>query len=173
MSTQELSVVYGQLSREREAVLATGLAEELYPDDPEQDSSFLYAEFTPASLSLETGLAHTALAEQYPGPGYEHKAAGIFARVDDMTSPVPDRIRFEVVNHQARTAVLMGDLDAFEGYMNRGIEGVVLLGSGQRRREMRAALRLALNLWPRETRMKALTDGVQQVIGADVMKGSG
>jgi len=169
----ELSVVYGQLSREREAVRATGLAEELYPDDPEQDPSFLYAEFTPASLSLETGLAYAALAEQYPGRGYEHKAAGIFARVDEMTSAVPDRIRFEVVNHQARTAVLTGDLDAFEGYMNRGIEGVVLLASGQRRREMQAALRLALNLWPRETRMKALTDGVQQVIGPDAIKGSG
>lgn len=169
----ELSVVYGQLSREREAVRATGLAEELYPDDPERDPSFLYAEFTPASLSLETGLAYSALAEQYPGRGYEHKAAGIFARVDEMASSVPDRIRFEVVNHQARTAVLTGDLDAFEGYMNRGIEGVMLLGSGQRRREIQAALRIALNLWPRESRIKSLTDGVQLVLGTDEIKGSG
>jgi tetratricopeptide (TPR) repeat protein len=155
----ELSVVYGQLSREKDAIRATGLAEELYPDNPEQDWSFLYAEFTPASLSLESGLAYAALAEQYPGRGYQNKAAEIFARVDQMTTAVPDRIRFEVINHQARTAVLRGDLDAFETYLNRGLEGVVLLGSGQRRHEIQAALEQARNVWPREARVKALSDG--------------
>jgi transcriptional regulator with XRE-family HTH domain/tetratricopeptide (TPR) repeat protein len=155
----ELSVVYGQLGREAEAIRATGLAEELYPDHPEQDRSFLYAEFTPASLSLENGLAYAALAEQYPGRGYQNKAAQIFSRVDQMSSAVPDRIRFEVINHQARTAVLLGDLDAFEIYMQRGFEGVVLLSSEQRRREIQVALQYARDAWPREKRIKALNDG--------------
>ena len=44
----ELAVVYGQLGREQDAIRAAGQAEELYPDDPQDDPSFLYAEFTPA-----------------------------------------------------------------------------------------------------------------------------
>ncbi len=166
----ELSVVYGQLSREKEAVRAIGVAEELYPDNPEQDPSFLYAEFTPASLSLESGLAYAALAEQYPGRGYQNKAADIFARVDEMTS-APDRIRFEIANHQARTAVLMGDLDKFESHINHGIEGIVLLGSGQRLREARAALTQAVKVWPREARVRAISDGLQFVAGSGIGKG--
>jgi tetratricopeptide (TPR) repeat protein/transcriptional regulator with XRE-family HTH domain len=168
----ELSVVYGQLSREKDAIRATGLAEELYPDNPEQDRSFLYAEFTPASLSLESGLAYAALAEQYPGRGYEDKAAEIFGRVDRMTSAVPDRIRFEIINHQARTAVLRGDLDAFEMYLNRGLDGVVLLGSGQRRREMQAALGQARKVWPHEARVMALSDGAHILTRSSGIGGS-
>jgi tetratricopeptide (TPR) repeat protein len=162
----ELSVVYGQLGREDDAIRATGLAEELYPDHPEQDRSFLYAEFTPASLSLETGLAYAALAEQYPGRSYQNKAAEIFSRVDRMTF-VPDRIRFEIINHQARTAVLLSDLDTFEMYLNRGLEGVALLGSEQRRREVQVALHHARKEWPRETRIKALAEGVH--LAADLV----
>ena len=60
----ELSVVYGQLRREQDAIRSARLAEQLYPDYPEQDRSFLYAEFTPASLTLEHGLAYVALADR-------------------------------------------------------------------------------------------------------------
>src|SRR5260370_23056384 len=103
----ELAVVYGQLRKERDAIRSSGLAGELYPDHPEQDRSFLYAEFTPASLSLEQGLAYVALAEQYPDRDYKRKAADIFASVERSRSAVPARIRFEIINHQTRTAVLL------------------------------------------------------------------
>lgn len=65
----ELAVAYGQLRREQESIRSAGLAEEIYPDHPEEDRAFLYAEFTPAPLALERGLAYVALAEQYPGRG--------------------------------------------------------------------------------------------------------
>jgi tetratricopeptide (TPR) repeat protein len=119
----ELAVVYGQLGREQDAIRAAGQAEELYPDSPEEDPSFLYAEFTPASLALERGLAYVALAEQFPGRGYQHKAAAIFDRAGQPAHAIPDRIRFEIVNHQAGIAVLLGDLDAFETFMSCGRPG--------------------------------------------------
>lgn len=163
----ELAVVYGQLRRESDAIRSAGMAEELYPDTPEQDRSFLYAEFTPASLVLEEGLAYAALAEKYPDRGYKRKAADIFASVERSESAIPDRIRFEIINHQARTAVLLNDLDAFETYINRGLDGVVLLGSKQRRREMMTALQRAKNAWPRERRVRSLGERLQLISGGD------
>ena len=162
----ELSVVYGQLRREQEAIRSAGLAGELYPDYPEQDRSFLYADFTPASFTLEQGLAYLALAEQFPGRGYQHKAAGIFGQIDRATAAAPDRIRLEIINHQAATAVLVNDLDGFETYMARALDGAVLLASRQRQREIRTAWQRATAAWPREPRLKALSDRLTLTAGS-------
>jgi len=153
----ELSVVYGQLGRERETLESAELAEQLYPVRPEHDPSYLYAEFTRASLILEQGLAYAALAQRRPERGYQQTAANVFARIEQAAqTPIPDRIKYEIINHQASTAVLLGDLEAFEDYVTRGVEGAILLGSKQRQREVRAAWRLANESWPTEPRLKAL-----------------
>lgn len=158
----ELAVVYGQLGREQNSIRAAAEAEELYPDRPELDPSYLYAEFTPASLVLERGLACIALAEQFPGHSYGKTAASVFARATSPMPAIPDRIRFEIVNHQATTAVLLGDLDAFAGFLTQGLDGVALLGSRQRLREMQATWRRAHQRWPNEPRVRALGDGLRQ-----------
>jgi tetratricopeptide (TPR) repeat protein len=161
----ELAVVYGQLKREQDAIEAVELAGELYPDYPEQDRSFLYAEFTPASLALEQGLTYLALAEQQFGRYYKTRASDVFARVGKMPSTqVPDRIRFEIANHQARTAVLLDDVDAFESHIENAAGGVALLESRQRQRELNAAWQRGLAAWPREGRVKAI--GARLRIGA-------
>jgi tetratricopeptide (TPR) repeat protein len=154
----ELSVVYAQLGRASEAIRAAGLAEELYPDQPEQDQSFLYAEFTPASLTLEQGLAYVALARQRADQGYAQRAADIFMRLNTTPAAVPDRIRFEIINQQAATAVYLNDLEAFEAYMTSALDGVALLGSKQRQKEAGQAWVLATEKWPGEPRMRALTE---------------
>jgi tetratricopeptide (TPR) repeat protein len=158
----ELSVVYGQLNREQDTVRSAELAERLYPDHPEQDPSFLYAEFTPASLTLEQGLAYVALAERHPSRGYERKAADIFCGLNNTGSPsVPDRIRFEIVNGQAKAAVLLNDIDAFETHLHEGLDGAMQLGSRQRMRELQHAWQDARVKWPNERRIKALTERLQ------------
>lgn len=157
----ELSVVYGQLGREQESMRSSGMAEELYPDNPEQDPSFLYAEFTPASLTLERGLAFAALAEKFPGRNYEDKAAEMFGRLNRITAAVPERIRFEIINHQAATAVLRNDLEAFQSYIGEAIEGATLLASKQRMRELQAALHKAVEVWPGEPKVRALSEGIR------------
>ena len=165
----ELAVVYGQLGREQDSVRAAAEAEELYPEHPEQDPSYLYAEFTPGSLALERGLACIALAEKFPGRGYGETAASVFAQAAVPGPAVPDRIRFEIVNHQARTAVLLGDLDAFEGFMAQGLEGAALLGSRQRLRETRATWLRAQQQWAGEQRLRALRDGLRQNAAAEAL----
>ncbi len=163
----ELAVVYGQLGREHDSIRAAGQAEELYPDRPEEDPSFLYAEFTPASLTLERGLAYVALAERFPGRGYQQKAAGIFGGAMQPGPAVPDRIRFEIINHQASTAVLLGELDAFEAFLGQGLDGAALLGSRQRLREMQTTWHRAMARWPAEERVKALGEGLRRAVSAE------
>jgi len=158
----ELSVVYGQLNREQDAIRSAERAEQLYPDHPEQDPSFLYAEFTPASLTLEQGLAYMALAEKHPSHGYAQKAADIFNSLNQAVSTtVPDRIRFEIVNGQARAAVLLNDIDSFEMHLHQGIDGAVMLGSRQRMRELQQAWQDAKAKWPNERRIKAFSERLQ------------
>lgn len=153
----ELSVVYGQLGRERETLESAELAERLYPHMPEHDPSYLYAEFTRASLTLEQGLAFAALAQRRPERGYQNTAATIFASIEQAgQAAVPDRIRYEIINHQASTAVLRRDLDSLEGYIARGVEGALLLRSKQREKEIRAVWHLANQTWRSEPRLKAI-----------------
>jgi tetratricopeptide (TPR) repeat protein len=156
-ATAELAVVYGQLGQERRALESVEMAESLYPEMPEQDPSYLYAEFTRASLTLEQGLAYAALARRAPKHGYQHTAAEVFGRIEDASSnAVPERIRYEIINHQASTAILRQDLDAFESYVVRGIDGAVILNSKQRKKEVRTAWRLANTVWPNESRLLAI-----------------
>lgn len=163
----ELAVAYGQLGREQDAIRAAGQARELYPDCPEDDPSFLYAEFTPASMALEQGLAHLALAGHFPDRGYQQRAAEIFGLAGQSARAIPERIRFEIVNHQAETAVLLGDLEAFEGFMSYGLDGIALLGSRQRLKEMQATWHRATARWPGEKRVKALAEGLRHAPGTD------
>jgi hypothetical protein len=85
---------------------------------------------------------------------------------DNGSAAIPDRIRFEIINYQARTAVLLNDLDAFETCVRRGSEGVALLESRQRQKEMQVAWQRANERWPHERRLKALGDDLRPVIGA-------
>ncbi len=151
----ELSVVYGQLDRVNEAVRSAETAGETYPDDPKEDPSYLYAEFTPASLALERGLAYLALAGHHSKHSYQDQAFEIFTVIDRSSSPdIPDRIRFEIVNHLARASVLLNDAEAFDCYIRRGIEGAIQLGSRQRAKEARSAYLHASEKWPHERRLE-------------------
>lgn len=157
----KLAVAYAQLGRDEDAIRAVGLAEEGYPDDPQDDPSYLHAEFTPASLARDEGLAYLALAESHAGRGYPQKAAEVLAMIDRPGSPAaPDRIRTEIANHRARAAVLLDDLDAFEIHIHRGIDGAEILGSKQREREAHAAWKQASLRWPAERRVKAIGERI-------------
>lgn len=160
----ELAVVYGQTKRVPEAIRSAALAEEAYPGEPEQDPSYLYAEFTPSSLTLERGLLFLAVAEQYPARGYQRKAAEVFSQMNsNALANAPDRIRFEITNVQARAAVLLDDLEAFTAHLSQGLNGAVILQSTQRQREVALALSGAVQKWPDEPRIEELGSQFKQI----------
>ena len=156
----ELAVVYAQLGQEQEALHFMEVAQKVYPEHPENDPSFLYAEFTPASMILEEGLTHLALAQHYPNREYGKNAWSTFVRIEEPQSQVsvPRRIFFEITNQQAETALVLGDQELFRAYLEKGIQGANTLNSKQRRREAIETYKKALGIWSREPRVKELAD---------------
>lgn len=156
----ELAVVYAQQGQEQEALHFMDLAQKAYPKHPEDDPSFLYAEFSPASMILEEGLTHLALAQHYPDRVYGKKAWSTFARIKgpQLGVPVPSRIFFEIVNQQAETALVLRDQELLRTYLEKGLQGANALSSKQRRREAIEIYKKAQNIWPRESSLKELAD---------------
>lgn len=157
----ELAAVYGQLGREQDALRSAGHAEEIFPDHPDDAPSFT-PDLSAAMLGLKQGLAYLALAEQHDGRGYQRRAADVLGRIDQVPpAAVSDRVRYEIANHQARAAVLLDDMESFELYIYRGLDGVVLLSSKQRLREAQQAWQMATQRWPNERRLAAVTERLQ------------
>ena len=154
----ELSVACAQQNREGEAMQFLSLAGQDYPAHPENDPSFLYAEFSPSSMILEKGRVHLALTEHQPNGQYPQQAWETFADIETDPSKlvISERIRYEIVNYQAETALALRDRDLCCDYVERGALGAVVLGSVKRRKEVIATRSKALKLWPHEGRVKEL-----------------
>lgn len=154
----ELAVVYAQQKQEQEALRYMSLAQEIYPEYPEGDPSFLYAEFTPSSMILEEGLTHLALAQHYSDRAYPQQTWEVFSRFERLSVTVPERIRVEIINNQAKTALAMNDMDVFCNRIEQGVYGAKALGSKRRRQEALDVYKEARQLWPNELRIKELAD---------------
>ncbi|HEU5382333.1 MAG TPA: BTAD domain-containing putative transcriptional regulator [Ktedonobacteraceae bacterium] len=154
----ELSVTYAQQNREDEAVQYLRLAAQEYPVCPEDDPSFLYAEFSPSSMILEKGRVHLALTQYQPDGPYSKRAWEIFAGVGTGPSKliISERIRYEIVNYQAETALALRDRDLCCDYLEQGARGAAVLGSAKRRKEVLVIRSKALKLWPHDGRVKEL-----------------
>lgn len=152
----ELAVVAAQEGQAREALMYLEQGHEVYPEYPERDPSFLYAEFSPASLILEEGLAYLALSSHLPSDSYGKQAWKTFEQLEVLQAQgvIPERILYEIVNHQAETALILREQEAFEVYLKQGIEGARLLNSQQRRQEIVNIYKKAREtVWPNEARI--------------------
>jgi tetratricopeptide (TPR) repeat protein len=157
----ELSGAYAKQGLEQEALRFLGMSQEEYPSNPENDPTSLYAEFTPSSFILDQGFAYLALSRYRPDGGYQRQAwdaFGLLAKHENGSDAVPQRIRIEIINQQAMTAVELGELDLLVPYLIEGVQGAEMLGSAQRRREAWEAWQRALHVWPRERRVAELVE---------------
>ncbi len=156
----ELAVVYAQQAQEQEALRYMSLAQEVYPEHPEADPSFLYAEFSLSSMVLEKGLTLLALGQHYPHGRYRQQAWETFTQIETPRPVflVPERTRLEIINYQAKTALTFSDLDKFCDYLEKGAMGAKALGSEKRRGEAIEVYKEARSVWPNEPRVKELAD---------------
>lgn len=156
----EQAVASAQANQEQEALRSLGLAQEGYPEHPERDPGFLYAEFHPASMSMEQGRVYLALAHHSPQRNYAHLAWKTFAAIEQQSSPftTPPRILLEITNYQAETALLQRKVDVCSTYLEKGIIGARALGSEKRLEEASRIQKRAQRLWPGEPCIKALED---------------
>lgn len=157
----ELAVVSAQLGQEQEALSYQSIAHRIYPEHPEQDLSFFYAEFSPASAILEEGLVYLALTSHYPNRRYAQRAWNAFVQIESLQSQaiVPERIFYEILNHQAEVALALRDRELFCSLMQRAIPGARHLNSQQRRQEAITIYNDAShNVWPHELQVRELKD---------------
>lgn len=132
-----------------EALHYLGSSHEVYPNKPENDPTFLYADCPYPVLSLYQGLAYMDFNQ--PKEAYH-----AFSQVEKLpaTIIVPERIRLEIINHKAKAAIALGDLDLSTASITTGVNGAKTLGSQKRYSEAREAYQQMVVKWPKEQVVK-------------------
>ncbi len=148
-----MSNVHAQCGQEQEAIRCLRLAQEVFPETPENDPSFLFADGGQFTLTLWEGLTRLDLDQP-------REAWNALAQIERLppTIIVPERMRLEIINHRAAAAVVLGDQERFCAYIEAGVTGAKNLGSERRYNEAFEVYKLAKRLWHNEPRIKELQD---------------
>ena len=113
----------------------------------------LYADFGHPLHILYEGITHLALNQP-------EAAWNALSRIETLQSSVivPERIRLEIVNHQAQAALILKDQERFTASLIEGITGAQVIGSEKRQQEARDIYRQAHTLWSHDTRVQELAE---------------
>lgn len=148
-----MSDALAQCSQEQEALRFLSIARESFPDAPEDDPGYLYADSGLYSLLLWEGLIHLDL-------DMPKEAEKAFARVDGLSPKieVPERVRIEFLTYQAATYIALRELDQSCIYIEASAKSAIALGSERRYSEAFDTYQQMRQVWMYEPRIKALTD---------------
>ena len=102
-------------------------AYEIFPNRPEDDPNYLFADAGIFTLELYEGLIYLDLKK-----GKEAYSA--FSQIEKALSTiiVLERIRLEIVNHQGRAAIMKNNLDEYVASRKAGMTGAVAIKSRKR-----------------------------------------
>ncbi len=146
-----LAVAYAHVGQKQNSLTYMGLAHDTFPDYSETDENFSYAEFDRSQMILWGGITHAQI-------GKTAKALDIFNRIEQLGTIVSERLRIEIFNHRARTAIVSGDLEQGSTYVESGITGAKAIGSQRRYKEAYENYNQMALLWPQEKRVKELRE---------------
>jgi tetratricopeptide (TPR) repeat protein len=126
---------FGKNERIQEALRYIGLAYGSFPQKPENDPSYRYADFGLFALLEHDGLIHLSV-------GQPREALNAFAQTEGKQSirAIPERIRLEMVNYQAEAAIDSNDQERYVQYLEEGITGAVAINSQKRLNEVISTL---------------------------------
>ena len=144
---------YAQFEREQEALRCIRQAYESFPEQPEADPTFLYADCGYFTLVLWEGLMYLDL--QQP-----KDADKVFTRIDGLQPKlrVPERVRIEFLNYQAETFVALRDMERSYAYLEAAVKASLALGSERRYTQAGEVFQKMCVVWPHETRVKTLRE---------------
>ena len=141
-----------QCGQKQEALRYLGLARETFPPSPEYDPAFLYADAGFFSLALYEGLTFLGIEEP-------EKAWNAFSQIEKYPkNATPERVRIEIINLQAETAVVASDLERFYDRIEVGRNGAIAMGSEKRYQEAYEAYKHGKQIWRNEPRIKDLAE---------------
>lgn len=148
-----LALAYAQCDQKQEAFRYLGLAKDTFPEKPEDDLGFAYADCGISSLNHYGGLIYL----QFNQP---KEAWKIFAGVERLKTKivVPERTIIEIVNCQAEAAVVQRDLELACAHVQAGVAGAVKLKSEKRFNDTLSVYKQMRLIWPHEQPVKALAE---------------
>lgn len=113
----------------------------------------LYADFGQPLHILYEGITWLTLNQP-------ETAWNVLSRIETLQSSVvvPERIRLEIVNHQAQVALTLKDQERFTTSLITGITGAQAIHSEKRCQEARDIYTQAQVVWPHEARVRELED---------------
>lgn len=144
-----LAVAHAHVAQKQDSLKYLGLANDTFPDHPETDPSFSFAEFGRPWMILFEGITLSQL-------GQTQQALNIFDQIEQPALVVPERIRIEIINQRAKTAIFAGDLEQGAAYVETGLMGAKALGSQRRYSEAYENFQQMSLLWPQEKRVTEL-----------------
>lgn len=149
----KMAVTYAQCGHDQDALQYIRMAQEHFPEHPEQDPCFPYADCGQSTLPIWEGLVYLDL-------GQPKEASNAFERIERFSDPVviSERARIEAINHQAEAAIALGDQERFRMYIEMGVKRATVLGSEKRYNEARGIYRQAKLIWSNEARIKELQE---------------
>ena len=148
-----LALAYAQCGKKSEAFQYWDLTQKTFPDKPEDDPSFLYADCGRSSLNHYSGLMYLAF-------GQADKAYQIFDEVVQIQQKVaiPERTIIEIVNCKAEAAIMRKNLDLTCAHLQEGVQGAIRLRSEKRLHDSLILYRQARTIWPRERSLLELEE---------------
>ncbi len=154
-----LADAYAQQREEQLALSAIGLAKEHFPDHPELDPRFLYADCTASELYQWEGKMYLDLAQQYPGRGYYQSAYDSFTESASLHA-VAERSEAETLIHYAEAAAGLADMEHYANTLRSGALLALEVGSQKRFNEALTVFKRTPATWLREPAIQALDDDI-------------
>ncbi len=154
-----LADVYAKMQDEQKALESITLAQNHFPQYPEQDSRFLYADCKWSELYQWEGKTYLDLAQHYPSSGYYKKAFAAFTHSAAL-QPVRDLSTSETMLNQAEAARGLGDLEHYENCLREGALKGLSAGSQKRYNEAYTIFQQTPKKWLKEKPMRDLASAV-------------
>ncbi len=145
-----LALAYAQVGNRSDAERHLKLVYETFPDDPESDRAFVYADARRASLDHYGGLIH--LAFDRPQQAWETFASAI----PDPATGVPERTVIQIVNCQAEAAIALRDVELASVHLEAAVSAARNLGSLKRVNDSSKLFSQLRSRWPTDRRVKRL-----------------
>lgn len=146
-----LALAYAQCGQKQESLYHLDLAEDTFPEHPQDDPAFAYADCGPSSLNHYGGLIR--LEFDQPKAAWE-----TFASVGALTSKIviPKRTLIEINNCQAEAALAERSLELACHHVQVGVTGAHELKSEKRFDDACTIYKQMRLVWPHEPQVKAL-----------------
>jgi transcriptional regulator with XRE-family HTH domain/tetratricopeptide (TPR) repeat protein len=150
-----LASAQATLGQTQDALRHIGLAQEAFPEHPEDDPGFLYTYTTRYILHFNEALAHLSFGQPKQAEEALAKAATF---VPNEVSPRG----LELQNHRVIIAIASGNLDQSCAHFQTMVSSGFVLGSDLHQNEAHTTYEHMLTKWPREQRVKELADLFQK-----------